>query len=126
MEINILGNPIEIPGMITKEEYNENKRQIESNEKLTFFSYDEDLKIRAKNIGHDSTMKFIMLLALVIVLSILFLSSYLGKNEGLKQIIYLLSVLSLFVVTIIVMLSYITSTLTQYLIKYSLFYFLFH
>ena len=113
MEKNILGITIEIPGLMTKDEYNANKQQIENNEKLKFFSQDEDLRIRIKDLTHDSVKAFI---GLTIVFFILITLFFLKLSQ-------LIIVFFVFALSTLIMLSFIRRVLSQYLIRHSLFFF---
>lgn len=123
MEINILGNTIEIPGLMTKDEYNANKQQIENNEKLKFFSQDEDLRIRIKDLTHDSVKAFIGLTIVFFILITLFFLNYRNKTEGSPQLSQLILVFFVFAASTLIMLSFIRRVLSQYLIRHSLFLF---
>uniref|UniRef100_UPI00189FE490 hypothetical protein n=1 Tax=Streptococcus australis TaxID=113107 RepID=UPI00189FE490 len=123
MEINILGITMEIPGLMTKDEYNANKQQIENNEKLKFFSQDEDLRIRIKELNHDSVKQFIRLTIAFFILIMLFVLSHWDKTKGSSNLSQLSIVFCVFVVSTVIMLSFIKRVLSQYLIKYSLFLF---
>lgn len=123
MEINILGIIMEIPGLMTKDEYNANKQQIENNEKLKFFSQDEDLRIRIKDLNHDSVKQFIRLTIAFFILIMLFILSHWNKTEGSPKLSQLITVFFIFAASTIIMLSFIKRVLSQYLIKYSLFLF---
>jgi len=92
MEINILGITMEIPGLMTKDEYNANKQQIENNEKLKFFSQDEDLRIRIKDLTHDSVKAFIGLTIVFFILITLFFLNYRNKTEGSPELSQLIIV----------------------------------
>lgn len=123
MEKNILGITIEIPGLMTKDEYNANKQQIENNEKLKFFSQDEDLRIRIKDLIHDSVKAFIGLAIVFFILITLFFLNYRNKTEGSPGLLQLIIVFFLFATSTLIMLYFIRRVLSQYLIRHSLFFF---
>lgn len=123
MEINILGITMEIPGLMTKDEYNANKQQIENNEKLKFFSQDEDLRIRIKDLTHDSVKAFIGLTIVFFILITLFFLNYRNKTEGSPELSQLIIVFLVFAASTLIMLSFIRRVLSQYLIRHSLFFF---
>mgnify|MGYP000929764377 FL=1 len=123
MEINILGITMEIPGLMTKDEYNANKQQIENNEKLKFFSQDEDLRIRIKDLTHDSVKAFIGLTIVFFILITLFFLNYRNKTEGSPELSQLIIVFFVFAASTLIMLSFIRRVLSQYLIRHSLFFF---
>ena len=69
---------IGIVGLISREDYQKNKNEIESSSKLQFYNKKDDFNLRLQNMNHDSLKAYV---SLSIVVGLLFIISVLFKDK---------------------------------------------
>lgn len=69
---------IGIVGLISREDYQKNKNEIESSSKLQFYNKKDDFNLRLQNMNHDSLKAYV---GLSIVVGLLFILSVWSKDK---------------------------------------------